>query len=217
MKIIPGLHGDVGVDNAGDARIIAPCAGVEGAHEPCKHGVDRHAHQNNAQRRKSALPGKGVHQQESDHPAYKREQGREKVEGGHKGSNEHRRQAGPGADADDAGVCQWVFHHSLQQHAGYSGCRSAEDGDEDAGKPQVVNGRHVFVVFNKESFEQLQGRYLQAAGVDGNQKQRQQPQSGDDKGKYFLFSAYHRIHSSFIGVWPSANDRQPGQRSRHAI
>ena len=55
------------------------------------------------------------------------------------------------------GVCQWVFHHSLQQHAGYSGCRSAEDGDEDAGKPQVINGRHVFVIFNKESFEQLQG------------------------------------------------------------
>ena len=69
---------------------------------------------------------------------------------------------------------------------------AAEDGDEDAGKPQVVNGRHVFVVFNKESFEQLQGRYLQAAGVDGNQKQRQQPQSGDDKGEDFLSVAYHK-------------------------
>lgn len=43
LEIVPGLHGDVSVDDAGNARIIAPCAGVEGAHEPCKHGVDRHA------------------------------------------------------------------------------------------------------------------------------------------------------------------------------
>ena len=114
------------------------------------------------------------------------------VEGREKGGNEHRRQAGAAADADDAGVGQRVFHHSLQQHTGYGGCCSAEDGDEDAGKPQVVNGRHVFVVFNKESFEQFQGRHLQAAGIDGNQEQRQQPQSSDHKGENFLSAAYHR-------------------------
>ena len=175
MKIIPGLHGDVGVDDAGHAGIVAPCAGVESAHQPCKHGVDRHAHQDNAQRRKAALPRKGVHQQKGDHPAQEGEQGREKVEGREKGGNQHRSQAGPGADAYNAGIGQRVFHHGLQKHAGNGGCRSAEDGDEDAGKPQVVNGRHVFVVFDKESFEQLQRRYLQAAGVDGNQEQRQQP------------------------------------------
>ena len=49
LKIIPGLHGDVGVDNAGNAGIVAPRAGVESAHEPGKHGVDRHAHEDNPQ------------------------------------------------------------------------------------------------------------------------------------------------------------------------
>ena len=50
FKAVSYTHlGDVGVDNAGNAGIVAPRAGVESAHEPGKHGVDRHAHEDNPQ------------------------------------------------------------------------------------------------------------------------------------------------------------------------
>lgn len=95
LKIIPGLHSNVRVDNAGGSRIGAARAGVEGAHQTGKHGVDRYADENNTQGRKPAFPRKGIYQQEGNHSAQEGKQGCEKVECRRKGSNQHCRQACP--------------------------------------------------------------------------------------------------------------------------
>ena len=123
------------------------------------------------------------------HTTQKGKQRSKKVECGEKGGDEHRHQAGTGADANDAGVRQRVFQHRLQQHAGHRHNSSAEHGNENAGKSQVKNGGHVFIVGHKESSEQLHRGDLQAAGVDCKEKQPNQQHSRSHKRADDLFSA----------------------------
>lgn len=48
LKIIPGLHGDVGVDDARHAGVVVSGAGVKGAHKTGEHSIYRHTYKDDA-------------------------------------------------------------------------------------------------------------------------------------------------------------------------
>ena len=187
VKIVPCFHGDVGVDDAGHAGIVAARAGIERAHQSGKHGVYRYAYKDNAQRRQPSLIGKAVDQQKRDHAAEKSEQRSKEKQRREECGNQHGGKACAAADAYNSGIGKRIFHHRLQENAGNSGRRAAKHSDKNAGETKIKDRRHIGVIFNKQSSEQLRRRHFQTAGIDGKEKECQKPCGCETEGQY-LFS-----------------------------
>ena len=116
-KIVPRFHRNICIDDACDAGIVGTGAGVECAHQSREHGVDRHADEDDPQRRQPVFIGQAVNENKCEHSAEESKQRCEEIERRHERGYEHRRKACAGADADDAGIGQRIFHHGLQKHA----------------------------------------------------------------------------------------------------
>ena len=209
-EVVPRLLRDVGVDDARHAGVIAPRAGVERAHQPREHRVDRDADENDPQRRQAALPRQAVDQREGQHAAKKREKRREEIQRREKRRHQHRREARARADADDAGVGQRIFHHRLQQHARHRRGGPAEQSDEDARKAQVIDRGDVRVILHEQPPQKLRGRDVQAARIDRPEQQRQKRRRREEKSPHPPASRDQGSSPSFLMVVKAGTARRAG-------
>ena len=99
-------------------------------------------------------------------------------------------------------------------HAGYCDGRPGQHGNKYPGKTQVIDGRHIGVIFHKQSFQELPETDRQTPRIDCNKKYEQKEKPSHSKGKNtpYIFIVLHEVAPSFL-----SSDAAPDALSPDAL